>query len=48
MERDPSVFIYGIGVPDHKKIFGSGVGEKIEDLQEFNAKIFSENLLSII
>ena len=23
MERDPSVFIYGIGVPDHKKIFGS-------------------------
>ncbi len=32
----------------HKKIFGIGVGEKIEDLQEFNAKIFSENLLSII
>jgi fused signal recognition particle receptor len=31
----------------HKKIFGIGVGEKIEDLQEFNAKIFSENLLSI-
>lgn len=26
MERDPSVFIYGIGVPDHKKIFGSTVG----------------------
>ena len=23
MERDPSVFVYGIGVPDHKKIFGS-------------------------
>jgi len=23
MERDPAVFIYGIGVPDHKKIFGS-------------------------
>ncbi len=23
MARDPSVFIYGIGVPDHKKIFGS-------------------------
>ncbi len=23
MERDSSVFVYGIGVPDHKKIFGS-------------------------
>ena len=31
-----------------KKIFAIGVGEQIEDLQEFNAKIFSENLLSII
>jgi len=26
MERDPSVFIYGIGVPDHKRIFGSTKG----------------------
>ncbi len=23
MERDPRVFVYGIGVPDHKNIFGS-------------------------
>ncbi len=23
MERDPAVFVYGIGVPDHKKIFGT-------------------------
>ena len=23
MERDPSVFVYGIGVPDHKRAFGS-------------------------
>ena len=23
MERDPDVFIFGIGVPDHKKIFGT-------------------------
>lgn len=23
MRRDPNVFVYGIGVPDHKKIFGS-------------------------
>ena len=26
MERDSSVFVYGIGVPDHKKVFGSTVG----------------------
>jgi pyruvate/2-oxoglutarate/acetoin dehydrogenase E1 component len=26
MERDPSIFVYGIGVPDHKRIFGSTVG----------------------
>jgi len=26
MERDPTVFVYGIGVPDHKRIFGSTVG----------------------
>ena len=26
MERDPSVFVYGIGVPDHKKVFGSTAG----------------------
>lgn len=26
MARDPSVFVYGIGVPDHKKVFGSTAG----------------------
>lgn len=26
MERDPSVFVYGIGVPNHAKIFGSTAG----------------------
>lgn len=26
MERDPQVFIYGLGVPDHKRIFGSTNG----------------------
>ena len=26
MERDPSVFIYGIGVPDYSRIFGSTAG----------------------
>jgi pyruvate dehydrogenase E1 component beta subunit len=23
MERDPTVFVYGIGVPDHKRVFGA-------------------------
>ena len=33
MERDPAVFVYGIGVPDHKKVFGSTIGlvEKFGD-----------------
>lgn len=26
MERDPTVFVYGIGVPDHKKVFGTTAG----------------------
>ncbi|UCC98613.1 MAG: hypothetical protein JSW66_01710 [Phycisphaerales bacterium] len=26
MDRDPSVFVYGIGVPDHKRVFGTTVG----------------------
>lgn len=26
MERDPGVFVYGIGVPDHKNFFGSTAG----------------------
>lgn len=26
MERDPRVFVYGIGVPDHKGVFGSTLG----------------------
>jgi len=26
MERDPTVFVYGIGVADHKKVFGSTAG----------------------
>lgn len=29
----------------HKKIFAIAIGEKITDLQEFDAKIFSENIL---
>jgi len=26
MEQDPSVFVYGIGVPDHKNVFGTTTG----------------------
>ena len=26
MERDPTIFVYGIGVADHKKVFGSTAG----------------------
>jgi pyruvate dehydrogenase E1 component beta subunit len=26
MERDPHIFVYGIGVPDHKAVFGSTLG----------------------
>jgi len=26
MERDPKVFVYGIGVPDHKGVFGTTLG----------------------
>ncbi|MHC4508758.1 MAG: alpha-ketoacid dehydrogenase subunit beta [Planctomycetota bacterium] len=26
MDRDPSIFVYGIGVPDHKRVFGTTVG----------------------
>ncbi len=26
MARDPGVFVYGINVPDHKRIFGSNAG----------------------
>ena len=26
MERDPSIFVYGIGVPDHKRVFGTTAG----------------------
>lgn len=34
MRRDPSVFVYGIGVPDHKKVFGSTQGL----VEEFGAE----------
>ena len=42
MKRDPSVFAYGIGVPDHKKIFGSTEGL----LEEFGEKRVFDTPLS--
>lgn len=41
MERDPNVFVYGIGVPDHKKIFGTTAGlvEKFGDKRCFDTPL---------
>jgi pyruvate/2-oxoglutarate/acetoin dehydrogenase E1 component len=46
MERDPSVFVYGIGVPDHKKIFGSTVGlaEKFGPERCFDTPLCEETM----
>ena len=46
MERDPSVFIYGIGVPDHKKIFGTTAGllEKYGSQRCFDTPIAEESM----
>ncbi len=41
MERDQSVFVYGIGVPDHKAVFGStlGLAEKFGKLRCFDTPL---------
>lgn len=41
MERDPSVFIYGVGLPDHKRFFGTlqGVLEKFGPSRYFDTPI---------
>lgn len=41
MEMDPNVFIYGIGVPDHKRVFGSidGLLEKFGPQRCFDTPI---------
>lgn len=46
MERDPNVFVYGIGVPDHKKIFGStwGLVEKFGPNRCFDTPIAEESM----
>ena len=49
MERDPSVFVYGIGVPDHKKIFGStaGIVEKFGEQRCFDTPIAEDTMTGI-
>ncbi len=46
MERDESVFVYGIGVPDHKKIFGTTAGllEKYGPTRCFDTPIAEESM----
>lgn len=47
MENDPSVFIYGIDVADHKRIFGSTVGllEKFGNQRVFSTPLAEEALM---
>ncbi|HEY59172.1 MAG TPA: alpha-ketoacid dehydrogenase subunit beta [Anaerolineae bacterium] len=47
MERDPSVFIYGLGVPDHKHIFGStnGLLEKYGPNRVFDTPLSEDSML---
>lgn len=46
MERDPNVIIYGIGVPDHKAIFGSTLGlqEKFGKDRVFDTPIAEDSM----
>ena len=46
MKRDPGVFIYGIGVPDHKNIFGStaGLAEKFGTERSFDTPLSEDAL----
>ena len=49
MRRDRSVFIYGIGVPDHKKIFDTTVGllEEFGPERCFDTPIAEESMLGL-
>jgi pyruvate dehydrogenase E1 component beta subunit len=49
MERDSSIFIYGIGVPDHKKIFGSTVNilEKFGAERCFDTPIAEDSMTGL-
>lgn len=49
MEHDPNVFIYGIGVPDHKKIFGStaNILEKYGSKRCFDTPIAEDSMTGL-
>lgn len=46
MDRDPNIFVYGIGVPDHKKIFGSTAGlvEKFGEERCFDTPLSEDTM----
>jgi len=47
MERDSSVFVYGIGAPDHKKIFESteGIAEKFGESRCFDTPLSEDAMM---
>jgi pyruvate/2-oxoglutarate/acetoin dehydrogenase E1 component len=49
MENDPSVFVFGLDVPDHKRIFGStkGLVEKFGDKRCFGTPLSEDALTGI-
>ncbi len=49
MERDPNVFVYGIGVPDHKKVFGStaNILEKFGPKRCFDTPISEDSMTGV-
>lgn len=46
MEKDPNIFVYGIGVPDHKKVFGSttGLAEKFGKERCFDTPLCEDSM----
>jgi acetoin:2,6-dichlorophenolindophenol oxidoreductase subunit beta len=46
MEKDPTIFVYGLGVPDHKNIFGSTVGlvEKFGSQRCFDTPLCEDSM----
>jgi pyruvate dehydrogenase E1 component beta subunit len=46
MERDPDVFVYGLGVPDHKRAFGStaGIVEKFGKKRCFDTPLAEDTM----
>ncbi len=49
MERDPDVFVYGLGVPDHKVIFGSTLGlkEKFGEKRCFDTPLSEDAMMGL-